>query len=44
MSAGPTKPRIDRRMASTAASVLIAAEAPLESESCLPARMARHGM
>ena len=32
-SAGPTKPRIDRCMARTAASVLIAAEAPLESDS-----------
>ena len=31
-------------MQRTAASDEIAADAPLESESCLPARIARHGM
>ena len=35
---------MDRRTARTAASVLIAAEQPLLSLSCLPARMARKGM
>ena len=44
MSRGPMKPRMDRCMQSTANSVLIAALAPFESLSCLPARMARHGM
>ncbi len=44
MSAGPTKPRIARCIDSTATSALMAAEAPLESESCLPARIARKGM
>ena len=43
MSAGPTKPRIARRIESTATSALIAAEAPLESESWCPARIARNG-
>ncbi len=43
MSRGPRNPRIDRCIASTAASVEIAALAPFESESCLPARIARHG-
>ena len=32
------------RLPEIAASVEIAAEAPFESESCLPARMARQGM
>ena len=44
MSFGPMKPRIERIMLRTATSVLMAALAPFESESCLPARMARHGM
>ena len=44
MSRGPRKPRMERRMQRSANSVLMAAEAPLESESCLPARIARHGI
>ncbi len=38
------KPRIARCMASTATSLLIAADAPLLSLNCLPARIARNGM
>ncbi len=43
MSRGPRNPAIDRFTARIAASVLIAAEAPFESLSCLPARIARKG-
>merc|ERR1712137_369279 len=43
MSLGPRNPRIARFMDITAASVEIAADEPLESESCFPARMARKG-
>ena len=38
------KPFIERRTAVMANSVVIAALAPLESESCLPARIARNGI
>ena len=37
------KPSIERRTASTAASVEMAALEPLLSLSCLPARIARNG-
>ena len=44
MSRGPMNPRIERIIERTATSVEIAADAPFESLSCLPARIARHGM
>ncbi len=44
MSRGPRKPAMERLTLRTANSVEMAADAPLESESCLPARMARKGM
>ena len=44
MSRGPMNPRMDRCMHRMANSVLMAALAPFESLSCLPARIARHGI
>lgn len=44
MSLGPMNPLMARLMHIMAASVEIAAEAPLESLSCLPALIALHGM
>ena len=44
MSLGPTKPLIALLMHIIAASVVIAAEAPFESLSCLPALIALQGI
>jgi hypothetical protein len=44
MSRGPMKPAMERLTLRIANSVEIAADAPLLSESCLPARIARNGM
>ena len=44
MSRGPRNPAIERFTHMIAASVEIAADDPFESESCLPARIARNGM
>ena len=43
MSFGPAKPLAALLAHATAASAVMAAEAPLLSESCFPARMARKG-
>lgn len=44
MSLGPMKPYMDLLMQVMAASVERAADAPLESDNCLPALMALKGM